>query len=287
MDAGGGGGAGGTILIDVRHYQLNCPLNIQSHGGNGGNVNTGSIHGGGGGGGVGALLFNMAPLTEVGIMATHGNAGRDCNLSGSSCNPTGQAGEAGFNPVIIGWVVSGLAAPLPIELQSFQAVPKEAQVHIWWVTATEQNSDYFEIERSADLRNIELIHQTPAFGNSPTPRHYSFSDERPLAGVSYYRLKSVDRDQIIQYSSWVSVQRYESQGFALYPNPSQGALYVVPQAKIATKMHIQLMNGQGILLKEWQANASTILNLENYPPGIYLLRIINQGEVFEKKIVRQ
>ncbi|MEO1450663.1 MAG: PKD domain-containing protein, partial [Bacteroidota bacterium] len=66
-----------------------------------------------------------------------------------------------------------------------------------WVTASEQNSAHFDIERSLDGENFEAVGAVSAAGTSSSLLEYSFRDENvgnlrqsPL----YYRLRQVDLD---------------------------------------------------------------------------------------------
>jgi len=83
---------------------------------------------------------------------------------------------------------------LPITLLSFQAKAQNGVVHTDWITASEINNDYFTIERSKDGRTWETVGTIEGAGNSHTELSYSFSDDRPYSGVSYYRLQQTDYD---------------------------------------------------------------------------------------------
>ncbi len=103
IDAAGGGGSGGMVLLDV--IDINGNLNISVAGGNGGSVNNGftgggsggQCHGpgGGGGGGIIALTSITTPLNLVGDFSG-GNPGLTVNAQ-SSClgNSYGALGGSG------------------------------------------------------------------------------------------------------------------------------------------------------------------------------------------------
>lgn len=94
---------------------------------------------------------------------------------------------------------------LPIELISFEAKLNNRQVDIHWATASEQNNDFFTIERSADGLNWEIVTTAAGAGNSIYRIDYAAYDSRPLSGISYYRLKQTDFDGAFEYSNIVSV----------------------------------------------------------------------------------
>jgi hypothetical protein len=91
------------------------------------------------------------------------------------------------------WTLSHLENPLPVELVHFSGVCDGGRVTLTWVTASEQNTDAFIIERSTDNINYAAIGTVAAAGHSSAMVHYSFVDEAPPA-LAYYRLKQMDLD---------------------------------------------------------------------------------------------
>ena len=110
----------------------------------------------------------------------------------------------------------------PVKLQSFDANVIGGSVKISWLTATELNTDHFEIERSITGRDFSTIGKVSASGNSTTAKSYSYTDDAiKINGTVYYRLKSVDKSGASSYSSVVSKEINLSAKFItrLYPNP--------------------------------------------------------------------
>lgn len=95
---------------------------------------------------------------------------------------------------------------LPIVLTSFEVIKAENIANVTWSTATETNNDYFTIERSADGSNFTSIGMVDGAGNSSSSIDYSYIDDAPLAGTSYYRLKQTDYDGQFSYSDVRAIQ---------------------------------------------------------------------------------
>ena len=112
--------------------------------------------------------------------------------------------NTGFSEFAVG--SNFLTNPLPIELLHFTAEIAEKFVKLNWATASEINNDFFTLERSTDMRNIEVIGHTPGAGNSNTVLRYSYTDHDPHPGISYYRLKQTDYDGSYEYSDWIAVR---------------------------------------------------------------------------------
>jgi hypothetical protein len=84
---------------------------------------------------------------------------------------------------------------LPVTLVSYTAtLQSTGEVLLNWQTSSENNSNYFIIERSADSRNFQQVAKITAAGYSALPINYNAIDAVPLSGTSYYRLTGYDLD---------------------------------------------------------------------------------------------
>jgi hypothetical protein len=124
-----------------------------------------------------------------------------------------------FDEIIINGQV--LQIILPVDLTYFKAEHVENKVNMTWETAWEKNSDEFVVERSSDMVRFEEIGSLPASGETTGRTQYSFTDETPLSGVSYYRLRMVDRDQSFSFSPTRDVLIHDlSARLEVSPNPA-------------------------------------------------------------------
>ncbi|MEZ5014755.1 MAG: hypothetical protein R2794_10735, partial [Chitinophagales bacterium] len=112
---------------------------------------------------------------------------------------------------------------LPISLTNFEGEWNGRYVALKWQTESEINSNYFEIERSANGSFLP-IGIVQGQGQSAEEHFYSALDENFSLGQNYYRLKLVDNDGNFTYSNTISVQVGESMG-APYPNPATSDLF--------------------------------------------------------------
>jgi hypothetical protein len=103
-------------------------------------------------------------------------------------------------------VLSSLSAPLPIELKDFSALCKDKQITISWATITENNNDYFTLERSIDGFNWAEIAAVDGAGTVSTPSFYEYKDyDFTKDAVNYYRLKQTDFNGLFEYFQIVYV----------------------------------------------------------------------------------
>lgn len=117
-------------------------------------------------------------------------------------------------------------AVLPIELLSFEAIAVGRSIDLEWATASETNNEFFTIERSNDGQTWEEIAYIDGAGNSSNQIDYSWTDNTPLNGVSYYRLKQTDFDGEFSYSEIAAVELNGKNEIKVYPNPAKSSVTI-------------------------------------------------------------
>lgn len=181
---------------------------------------------------------------------------------------------------------------LPVELISFTAEPQHSAVSTLWITASEINNDYFDLQRSGDGIAFTNISRIKGAGNSTTTLSYKYLDRHPLGGTSYYRLKQVDYDGSIFYSDVVAVRFDKNAGEVyLYPNPANDELHMEFESREDGIYDIVIEDavGQTNLRVKQTVKAglnSIILNISQLANGVYHLRTFNTANE-EQEIFRQ
>lgn len=175
--------------------------------------------------------------------------------------------------------------PLPIELLAFTARPDEDKVLLEWTTATETDNAYFTVERSQDGRHFEAIAQVPGAGNSTTPLAYALTDENPLRGQSYYRLRQTDYNGDASFSNLESVfmNPTASGDIHYFPNPVSGMLQIY-----TTKgAQLRLLNalGQQVATAVEAGEGYWQLDTTHLPHGMYVLQAGQGNRVESFKVV--
>ncbi len=169
---------------------------------------------------------------------------------------------------------------LPIELLEFTATPSGDVVLVNWVTATELNNDYFTVERTTGDGVFENIGRIEGAGNSTGLLSYSFTDEEPLPGISYYRLKQTDYDGSFSYSALVAVTFENNVESAVYPNPCAGGVFTFVQENATAENEVAIFSGQMSLVRivTVAPGEKAIISLSDQPDGIYYLVYHEGGE---------
>ena len=181
---------------------------------------------------------------------------------------------------------------LPVELLAFQAAYDNRTVLLKWETATENNNDRFEIERSTDGVNFQKIGYVKGAGSSTTPKSYNYIDGRAYlleAKTFYYRLKQYDVDGQYTTSTIKAIHiPPTTQELSIFPNPVNEALSI--HLPSFTEGSISIINELGQTLL--QVDTSPLqkeytLPLQNLPNGVYWLKLVEGQKVRSRKIIKQ
>ncbi len=167
----------------------------------------------------------------------------------------------------------------PVKLLSFNGNVIENKPNLYWNTASEENFDHFEIERSIDAANFKTITEVRSKATNGNGASYTIIDAYPYAGVNFYRLKMVDRDGSFAYSDIIKLETIKKQiaVIQLYPNPANEFVNVDVQSDKKQKVNLAIYDMMGkqltqntISLNEGINN--TIVDLKTLTGGVYILQ---------------
>jgi hypothetical protein len=185
-----------------------------------------------------------------------------------------------------------VAAPLPVELTSFEAKRSAANVLCNWVTANEQNSDYFVVERSADSQSYSALGKVASASNSTQTHTYSYLDAQPLAGTAYYRLRLVDKDGSESFSPVAVVTAAAAANDApvasVAPNPGTNLFELSTASSELLEANIYNMLGKHICrLRPSAARTQRLpFDLSAHPAGVYIVHVQMAGGSTTIKVVK-
>jgi len=196
-------------------------------------------------------------------------------------------GITSFSP----FSISSSASALPVTLISFIAKKNNNSVQLNWQTATEINTSFYAIERCNDGNNFTAIGQVNSDGSSSSIKNYSYTDQQPLTGINYYRLKMVDADGKFTYSKIVAIKMdSKNSSLQIFPNPAKNMLNVqISGANENATLQIIDMTGRKIKDEKISLNGTTSfpVDISNLPKGTYNLWLkgnsINENQKFVKE----
>jgi hypothetical protein len=181
-----------------------------------------------------------------------------------------------------------LTTPLPVQLVSFSGRSINDQyVALQWATASEENSDHFEIERSGDGVRFVTVLVSKAAGNSNTFRHYTAEDHAAGQGINYYRLKEVDMDERFAYSPVVLVRLGKGNAPLLSPNPAGSLFTVVAGEEPIKDISVFDMSGRRFLnVLNGAASSSMSVSCNGLMAGVYIVQIRTGSQTYLWKLIK-
>lgn len=179
---------------------------------------------------------------------------------------------------------------LPVTLLSFRAKAGSASVDLFWRTATETDNDYFSVERSSDGRQFAEIGRVAGAGTSFLPGSYQYTDDQPVRGVNYYRLRQVDFDGTFSYSPVVTAAAGKDAGIRLYPSPATDILTLHLPAPLDAEAAWQIFDQSGRLVLSGTVREEGVrheVDLATLPEGMYAFVLFSGNEALTKYFRKQ
>ena len=201
-----------------------------------------------------------------------------------------------FSIVALGNNMSG-SNPLPITLLSFTGETIDGRNHLQWITASEVNNDYFELQRSFDGINYETIKKVEGQGTTNRETIYDYVDKSPFNGLNYYRLKQVDFDGTVTIlHAFIVVLKIElehlSLSFTTYPNPTTPNnvnLEIVADQRSPLLIRMLDLYGRVMYVRQFEpgemSGSIKIKSNEHMKQGIYLIVVEQEGRQVNRKLM--
>lgn len=191
-------------------------------------------------------------------------------------------------------VLVSVSCAVPVELVSLSAElsgPKD--VLVTWLTASELNNDYFEVQRrfehEAEFSTVSNL--ITGHGTTFQLHKYTYLDRTNnwLSPVSYYRLRQVDFDGTVSYTYAVAVTKESDLEISIFPNPASDKITVVilSNGKSDTKITLTDMYG-----KDLNSNLSVTdlggiyeVDLSAFRNGTYFITVQSDGDKTTERIL--
>jgi hypothetical protein len=182
---------------------------------------------------------------------------------------------------------------VPVELMHFghkvlSADLSSSVVELNWQTASELNNDRFEVYRSVDGEDFDLVQVVAGAGTSSNINTYSIIDKAGhINKTLFYKLVQIDFDGASETFKVLSVRlsNLEDQ-VSIYPNPAQDEVEfrITNPSDESTEITITNLNGEVVLTET--VKSSVRLNVSELRTGLYFLRATsNNTEVVNRKLI--
>ncbi|MDQ2753788.1 MAG: plastocyanin/azurin family copper-binding protein [Bacteroidota bacterium] len=170
--------------------------------------------------------------------------------------------------------VINVSSVLPVTLIDFTAtVTQNNKALLKWIVGSEQNTNYYSIQKSTDGKTFAEIAQVASGGNSSLQKTYSYTDDAVTnTKFIYYSLKMVDKDGRTQLSPIILFTNNNVKQniiVSMSPNPisSPGHLMLQFNADKEGILLLQLYDMNGKLVKQGTMMAVTGINKGHFHIG--------------------
>jgi hypothetical protein len=260
------GGGGGTTAGSTGSAKIAGANGANASGDNGGAGGTGANGGGAGGAGGAANNGSGAAGTAPG-----GGGGGKAGPGNGGVSGAGASGR----------VVVTVNTVLPVRFGSITAFEKQGGIQINWTSYTEQNLDKYQIEYSDDGNNFAYRGTVNALNT--TTANYTFTDQRPVSGNNFYRIRSIDIDgkQALSHIIRINIGN-TAKDITLYPNPVQNGILSWQGSLAKGNYALKIFNVAGQRVFEQNFNHTggainqSIQLTDRKKAGLYFLRIENE-----------
>jgi len=180
---------------------------------------------------------------------------------------------------------------LPVTDIKFTGKPLGGVVQLNWVTSDETNQLAYVVERSNDAaKGFTAIGSVPAVNGAHNS--YNWTDNNPLPGNNYYRIRIVDKQNQLSYTKTLVINAGKGAAIKIYPNPAKDQLMVIISGKEAQNYELVMysVSGQTVYQRSVQHATQETIKVSRtatMKPGIYMLKVANQttGDISTYKIL--
>ncbi len=200
-----------------------------------------------------------------------------------------------FNPTSAPVLLPGSPSfgALPIELIAFTGKRVGNSIELFWRTATEQNNHFMEIQRSKDGKKFDPIGKvgSKTNGYSATPLDYHYTDDHPMPGVNYYRLRQVDFDGKEEFHKVIAIlfKEEKSLGITVFPTLVKHQLNIALSEEADTdgELYISDLSGRIVMQRSFERGMQQeTLYVEYLQNGHYSIVIRTNRKVETARFVK-
>jgi hypothetical protein len=235
------------------------------------------------------LNSELAGIPEASLALFTSPDGKNFTVAGGVVNPVSHnlsySGLGSLN-----WLTLAPSnAILPITLSGFRATCGQDGALLKWETQQELNSDYIEVQASANGNDWLSLKRIKTKGTAVVTKQYNYTD-KAVGGKRYYRLKMVDLNGSYSYSLVISSScSVNDVSIIAFPNPVTTHVQIIFNGIRKKQVEINLLNAAGQLL--YSQSLGTVDGYRNvsFPVnhlagGIYYVQVRAEGNL--EKVIK-
>ena len=164
------------------------------------------------------------------------------------------------------------ALPVSIDFNAKLIAKKSV---LYWTAPNVQNVKYFIIQRTDDLMKWVSVDSIFLLNNY-TANTFNYTDQMPLNGFNYYRIKAIYNDGTFNYSITKKILLETNlQNFKIYPNPAKDevSIQLIGSVKESDVLQMNIYNVMGYKVFSNNHFINTI-NTKKFERGTYWVKIL-------------
>jgi len=233
----------------------------------------------------GGIVIITTDLGTLGTVVDNNDGTYTCILTSSVTTGT----------ATLGFSINGVTAtgpnstttvafvPLPLKWIQIQAFRQSKLVKINWTTSSEMNVKSFDVERSLNGSDWQVIIANIAANNGINNNDYQQTDTAYNPNRLFYRVRQKDIDGRFTYSYVQTVANIaDINTITIFPVPAENNFHLGNVNPSAVKQ-VQLFNASGALIKTWNKLEASF-DLQGIPAGVYMIQINLNNQ--EKQILK-
>lgn len=188
------------------------------------------------------------------------------NISGFGESNTGVLYAVGLNNGVLYKITA--SNPIPLKLQSFNVVQQNNNHYVKWQVTEQQIGDVFVIEKSTD--NVHFLPaETITVSEEKLVAEYSVVLNSIVDQLCFYRLKLIDKNGVVSYSSIVAVNNKSANIKVI----KSGSIIKI-QSPVDIQAY-QIIDEMGRKIEQQVITATKTINynISKLLPGVYLMQL--------------
>jgi unsaturated rhamnogalacturonyl hydrolase len=184
--------------------------------------------------------------------------------------------------------------PLPVELNTFDAMAAPGGIELSWVTVSEYNNFGFNVLRSRNGIDFTRVGFVQGQGTTNVTQSYHFVDNKVDTGTYHYKLEQIDVEGKTEFSSVISVTVQPPATFRIfqnYPNPFNPKTVIGYQLPVISNVELTVYNLAGekvaelVSQKQPAGEYKVEWDASRFASSTYMCRFQAGGYVETKKLV--
>mgnify|MGYP000574961036 CR=1 FL=1 len=169
---------------------------------------------------------------------------------------------------------------LAIDFASFEAkltTPTTAQLD--WEATIDDNNTTFEVEMSLPNNTVPKFFKVTTVAADQGQENYTYTIPNLIAGTHYFRIKTIEADGSISYSSTKALTVIKKQALvSIYPNPTKDVVQLSITDLANENVSVEIFNSLGQKVLQTSTTASiTPIDVSLLASGSYVMKITSES----------